>query len=70
MRLDNISKHFTISDVKKNSIKRKWIFLVDFNPIDTNDILGIHKYSIKKKHNIKQYLGNWENIYWIINWPS
>ena len=29
----------------KGSVKS---FSVDFNPIDTNDILDIHKYSMKK----------------------
>ena len=31
-------------------------FSVDFNPIDTNDILDIQKYFMKK-HNIKRCLG-------------
>ena len=57
MCLGNISKDFTINNIKKNRIKTKCkIFSVDFNPIDTNDILGIHKILIKK-HNIKQCLG-------------
>ena len=41
--LGNISKDFTINMKKtglKGSVK---IFSVDFNPIDTNDILDIHK---------------------------
>ena len=34
---------------KKNRIKRIVIFFpVDFNPIDTNDMLDVHKYLIKK----------------------
>ena len=32
------------------------MFSVNFNPIDSNDILDIHKHLIKK-HNIKQCLG-------------
>ena len=48
--LGNISKDFTINNMKKNSIKRNWKnFLVDFNPIDTYDILDIHKYLMNRK---------------------
>ena len=40
--------HFTISNMKitglKGSVKP---FSVNFNPIDTNDILTIHRYFIK-----------------------
>ena len=47
--LGNISKDFTISNmIKKNRIKRKCNFFFDFNPIDTNDILDILKYLMKK----------------------
>ena len=44
--LGNISKDFTINNLNlKNRIKRSCKkFFVDFNPIDTNDILYIHKY--------------------------
>ena len=43
--LGNTSKDFTINDMKKNRIKRNYIFFpVHFNPIDTNDILDIHIY--------------------------
>ena len=31
-------------------------FSVDFNPIDTNDVLDMHKY-LMKKHNIRKFLG-------------
>ena len=36
--------------MKKNKIKRncKFFFSVNFNPIDTNDILDIHKYLMKR----------------------
>ena len=35
--------------MKKNEIKRKCkFFLVDLNPIDTDDMLDIHIYLIKK----------------------
>ena len=48
--LGNVSKDFTINNMKKkNRIKRICkIFSVNFNPIDTNDILGIHKYLVKR----------------------
>ena len=40
--LGNISKDFTINNMKK------LVFSVDFNLIDTNDILDIHKHLIKR----------------------
>ena len=44
MCLGNIWNDFTINNMKKNRIKTKCkIFSVQFNPIDTNDILDIHK---------------------------
>ena len=55
--LGNISKDFTINDLKKTGLREAVnFFSVDFNPIDTNDIWDIHKY-LKKKHDIKQCLG-------------
>ena len=38
----------------KGSVK---FFSVDFNRIDTNDILYMQKYFMKKQNNIKQCLG-------------
>ena len=47
--LGNISKKFTINNLKKTRLKRILkLFSVDFNPIDTNDILDIDKYLIKR----------------------
>ena len=47
--LGTISNNFTINNMKKNEIKRKCkFFLVDLNPIDTDDMLDIHIYLIKK----------------------
>ena len=47
--LGNISKDFTINNMKKAGLKGSVkFFSVDFNPIDTNDILDIHKYLMKK----------------------
>ena len=48
--LGNMSKDFTINNMKKNRSKGNCkIFCVAFNPIDTNDILDIHKYLMKKR---------------------
>ena len=45
----NVSKYFTISNMKKTWLKGVLTcFSVDFNPIDDNDILDIHKYLIKR----------------------
>ena len=47
--LGHISKDFTINHFKKNRIKRSCkIFSVDFNPIDTNNILDIRKYLMNR----------------------
>ena len=48
--LSNISKDATINDMKKETglkgvVKR---LSVDFNPINTNDILDIHRYLMKR----------------------
>ena len=47
--LGNVSKGFTINNMKKTGLKGlvKW-FSVDFNSIDNNNILDIHKYLMKK----------------------
>ena len=48
--LGNILKDFVISGKKKSRIKRSHnFFSVDFNSIDTKDILDIDKYLIKKR---------------------
>ena len=47
--LGNISKNFTIDIIKKTWLKGVVKFLhVNFNPADTNNILNIHKYLIKR----------------------
>ena len=49
LHLGNISKNFTVNNMTKNRIKKiVKFFSVYFNPIDTNDILDIHKYLMKK----------------------
>ena len=48
--LGNISKDFAINVMKKTGLKAIVnFFSVDFNPIDTNDILDIHRYLMKGK---------------------
>ena len=51
--LGNVSKYFTINNMKKKKkkkgLKRVVKFLsVDFNPIDTNNSLDIRKYLMKR----------------------
>ena len=47
--LGNISKCFTIHNIKKTGLNGVVnFFSVDINPIDTNDILDIHKYLMKR----------------------
>ena len=44
----NISKDFTINNIKKQGLKESVkFFSVDFHPIDTDDILDIHRYLMK-----------------------
>ena len=47
--LGNFSKDFTISFLKRTGLRGILkCFFVDFNLIDTNDILDINKYLVKK----------------------
>ena len=47
--LGNVSKDFAIANMKKTGLNGVVIFFsVDFNPVDTNDILDIHKYLMKR----------------------
>ena len=46
--LGNISKDFTINNMKKTGLKGVVkLFSIDFNPIDTNNILDTHKNLMK-----------------------
>ena len=46
----NISKDFTITNMRKTRLKGiMYFFSFDFNPIDTNSILYIHRYLMKGK---------------------
>ena len=57
--LGNISKDFTINNMAKPGLKGiVKCFSIDFNPIDTNDILDIHKYLMKRTC--------YEIIFWLI----
>ena len=55
LSLGNISKYFTINNMKKKKKKKKEaglkgsvkFFSVDFNPIDATNLLDIHKYLMK-----------------------
>ena len=47
--LGNVSKDFTINNMKKTGLKGVVkFFSVDFNPIDNNDIIDIHKYLMER----------------------
>ena len=47
LSLGNVSKDFTINIIKKTGLKGVVkFFSVDFNPIETNDIIDFHKYKI------------------------
>ena len=48
--LGNISKDFTIDSMKKTGLKEvAKVFSVDYNAIDTNNILDIYIYFMKKR---------------------
>ena len=48
--LGNISKDITINNMKKTGLKGSINFFpVDFSPIDTNDILDIHRYLMRRE---------------------
>ena len=42
-----------------------YCFSVDYNSIDVDDILNVHKY-LMKEHNVKLCLDYQKNVYWII----
>ena len=50
MCLGNISKYFTVNNLKKTALGGVVKFFpVDFDPVDLNDILDIDKYLMKRK---------------------
>ena len=72
--LGNISKDFTTNNIKKTELKESVkLFSVDFNPIDINYILDIHKYLMKglcqiKFGSIKKiFIGLWTGL---VNWSN
>ena len=53
MCLGNISKDFSLDNMKKTGLNGNvYDFSVDYNVIDTSNIIDIHKY-LMKKHDIK-----------------
>ena len=50
MYLGNFSKDFTSNNMKRKTVLKRFVnfFSVDFNTIDTNNILDIHKYFMKR----------------------
>ena len=47
--LGNISKDFTLDNMQKTRLKKILkVFSVDYNAIDTSDIVDIHRYLLKK----------------------
>ena len=53
LSLENISKDFTTNNKKKTELNGYvYDFSFDFNIIDTNNIINIHKY-LMKKHDTK-----------------
>ena len=49
MYLGNVSKDFAVNNMKKTGLKGVVnFFSVDYNPIDTNNILDIYKYLMKR----------------------
>ena len=64
--IGNISKDFTINNLKKTGLKGVIkFFSVNFNSINTNDI---HKYLMKKLRYEIMFGLIKKNICWIINW--
>ena len=52
------STYFTIDNIKKTRLKgRAIVFSVDYNAIDTSDILDNHRNLMKETCNRKEYLG-------------
>ena len=67
--LGNISNDFAINNMKKTGLKGSVkLFSADFNPIDTSDILDIHKYLMKGTLYKIMFELNKKNVYGIINW--
>ena len=65
--LGNISKDVSVDNMKKTGLNRYvYDFSVDYDIIDTSNIIDIHKYLRNKQDKKKCWL-NLENIYGIIN---
>ena len=57
--LGNISRDFTINNMKKQDQKELYFFSVDSTPTDTNDVLDIYKYLMKKPPFINLHLNEY-----------
>ena len=44
----NISKGFSLDNMKKNGLNMVYDFIVDYDVTAIDDVLGIHKVSMKK----------------------
>ena len=65
--MGNISKDVSVDNMKKTGLNRYvYDFSVDYDIIDTSNIIDIHKY-LRNKHDKKKCWVNLENIYEIIN---
>ena len=64
MCLGNISKAFTANNMKKIGLNGYvYEFFVDYNIIDTSNIIDIHKY-LMKKYDIKSLFGQLKKYLW------
>ena len=55
--LGNISKDWSVDNMKKTGFNGYvYDFSVDYDAIAVDDILDIHKYLMKKKHNMIRYM--------------
>ena len=62
--LGNISKDFSVDNMKKTGLNGYvHDFSADYDAIAVDDILDIHKYLMKKWHNIK-FLGLFKNVFY------
>ena len=67
MCLGNISKGFYVDNIKKTGLNGYlYDFSVDYNIIDTSNIINIHKY-LMKKYDINKCLQLVKNIVNIVN---
>ena len=69
--LGHILRDFTIDNLKKNMSKRKCtFFFVEYDPLDTSKILGIHNILMKETQYKIMFRIIKKNVYCIINQRS